>query len=485
MDAPQRRLRRLIRPAAITAMALLAGCGGDGSDGGDERTPADYEVKALDPADLETCQPRPDPSYGFLCGEIEVPFERADSSYGTTRIGFAYRPRDDRAKPSLGPIFAVEGGPGYSSIGTAITYHDLFGSLLRRHELVLVDLRGVGHSGPIDCPDIQRARGPEWITVGDCAERLGKRFESYRTAAAADDIDDVRKALGYDRIALYGDSYGTFLGQSYAFRHGENLDALVLDSAYPAYGEDPWYPSLIRTGNRAIREVCDRAPDCDGDALARLERAAEKLRKQRISVGPLIDAVAEGAYGPPDSYLEADEGVRALLRGDQEAYDDLTLYQTEGSTRKIKYTAAGEFVFGCNDYPMIWDKEATEAERRAQLERAIEEYPKDAFGPFKPREVALSATVGYLECITWPAPTELYEPAVDPETDEPTQAPVLVVSGEFDDLTTPWEGKQVAKLFPDSEYYEARNAGHVDALYYTNGAAAREIRAFLREHVGG
>ena len=54
---------------------------------------------------------------------------------------------------------------------------------------------------------------------------------------------------------------------------------------------------------------------------------------------------------------------------------------------------------------------------------------------------------------------------------------MLVVSGEFDDLTTPHEGKVVAELFPDSEQFIARNAGHVDALYASNGDAARnEIR---------
>ena len=81
--------------------------------------------------------------------------------------------------------------------------------------------------------------------------------------------------------------------------------------------------------------------------------------------------------------------------------------------------------------------------------------------------------------MTWPAPTEIYEPAVDPETQEPTDAPVLVVSGEFDDLTTPFEGKTVAGFFPDSEQFVAPNAGHVDALYYAHRPAARKIREFL------
>ena len=93
--------------------------------------------------------------------------------------------------------------------------------------------------------------------------------------------------------------------------------------------------------------------------------------------------------------------------------------------------------------------------------------------------------MGYLYCLTWPAPTDLYEPPADPDVDEPTEAPVLVVSGEHDDITTPWEGRQVADTFPNSEWFLDRNAGHVYALYYYDGAAAREIRSFLAEHIGG
>ena len=61
---------------------------------------------------------------------------------------------------------------------------------------------------------------------------------------------------------------------------------------------------------------------------------------------------------------------------------------------------------------------------------------------------------------------------------------MLVVAGEMDNLTTPEEGRKVAAEFPSSELYEARNAGHVDALYHRDGDAAREVRRFIRELSG-
>jgi hypothetical protein len=57
----------------------------------------------------------------------------------------------------------------------------------------------------------------------------------------------------------------------------------------------------------------------------------------------------------------------------------------------------------------------------------------------------------------------------------------LVVSGELDNVTTPREGRVTASLFPDSEFFLARNVGHVAALYDYDGPAARKIRAFLRD----
>jgi pimeloyl-ACP methyl ester carboxylesterase len=466
---------------ALLAGVALGSCGGSDDDGAAGEPPEPPPSLAL--SELEPCGDQPVRD-GYRCGEIQVPLERAEPSLGSISVAFAVRPRSDRDRSSRGAIVAVEGGPGYASTRTAASFERLFGDLLDRRELVLVDMRGTGLSEPIRCKDVQQRTAPDPIALSACARKLGPRFESYRTQAAADDIDDVRRALGFDEITLYGDSYGTYLGQSYAFRHGDALNALVLDSAYPAFGEDPWYPSLTRTGVRLMSKACRRVATCQGDAGARLEHLVDWLRERKYSVGPLLEAIAAAAYGGPDPYVNIDEAGTELRRGDPAHWRRLTLSIPHGARHPRKYLRTSEFVVGCNDYPMIWDREASEPERREQLEQAIRDYDDDAFLPFRPREVALSADTGYLECLTWPPPTDLYEPPV-PEGAEAPDVPVLVVSGEFDDLTTPWEGRRVASLFPDSKHFVARNAGHVDALYYPNGSAARKIRTFLRRELGG
>jgi pimeloyl-ACP methyl ester carboxylesterase len=465
---------------SVWAAFGLAACGGDSKRG----EPDEVAVPSLSLADLHPCKSGPGPQ-SMRCGAIWVPFERRDPSLGKTRIGFAVVPHTQGDRPSRGAIFAVEGGPGYASSWTVRSYVKLFGSLLDRRELVLVDMRGTGRSQPLACPDLQYGRVPDWIALPACAEKLGPRYSSYRTSAAADDIDDVRRALGYDRITLYGDSYGTFLAQSYAFRHPDALNAVVLDSAYPVKGESAWYPSLIETGVRSMAIACRRSPDCAGNARARLRKLVVWLRARHRGVGALVDALAAAGNSPPESYLRIDRAGTALRHGDATPWKVLIAQAKLGYGHLRHFSLAQENVVSCNDYPLLWPKDATEAERRAALYREVATYENaSALAPFKPREVALSSETLYQYCLTVPRPSALYEPPAGPD-DHPTDAPVLVVSGELDNVTTPYEGRLVAAEFPDSRQFVARGAGHVADLYDASSPPAVRTRRFLRRVLNG
>jgi pimeloyl-ACP methyl ester carboxylesterase len=468
---------------ALAAIALGA-CGG----GGDETTTSasSYQLPSLSLGGLHRCtsgQPGP---RSMRCGAIKVPFERQDPSLGKTRIGFAVRPRGEQGKPSRGTIFAVEGGPGYGSSWTTRSYIRLFRGLLDRRDLVMVDMRGTGKSVPLVCRDLQYGRGPDWIALPKCAHRLGPRFASYRTSAAADDINDVRRSLGLGRITLYGDSYGTYLGQSYAFRHPDTLNALVLDAAYPARGESAWYPSLISTGVRSMSIACDESPKCSGDAGARLSRLVDLLRTKHRGVGPLVDALAVAGNSAPDSYLKIDRAGRALLAGRPAPYRLLVSTARLGGGHVRHYSATDEEVVSCNDYPLLWDKDASESERRRQLEQAVRSYRSKAgaLKPFTPRDVGLSSDTLYQYCLTAPRPSPLYEHPISPG-EKPTKAPVLVVSGQLDDVTSPHEGTLVAAEFPDARHYVAPGAGHVADLYDGHSPPAVHTRRFLRHVLNG
>ena len=169
---------------------------------------------------------------GALCGSLDVPLDRAAPGAGTIPIAFELHPRREATSPSLGTVVVVQGGPGGPSTDLRFVY-DIMGPLFDRRELLIVDVRGTGLSRAIDCPEVQVAAWPSLEKVAACGALLGDASDLYTSVDAADDIDDVRAALGITKLDFYGVSYGTQIGQVYAVRHGGNLRTLVLDSAYP------------------------------------------------------------------------------------------------------------------------------------------------------------------------------------------------------------------------------------------------------------
>ena len=438
---------------AIATVALLVGVGlaivGESPAG----------ARGAAPAELGPCPEKVRPKK-LRCGRLSVPLERADPALGSIAIRFAVRSRSHLDRPSAGTIFAVEGGPGYGSIASSRYYIHMLGRLLDRRELVLVDMRGTGHSQAIDCPALQEGRGSDARGVARCARVLGPTFGSYRTSAAADDLDAVRAALGVERIDLYGDSYGTYLAQSYAFRYGETLDALVLDSAYPLRGESGWYPSLIRTGIRSLSIACRRRPfHCHGNAGARLRRVVRALRDTRRGAGPLLNAIGSGGYEPPlRNYTKINTVISRYLAGDRRPYVRLTRAYDQGYGHYRYYSRGDELAVSCNDYPMLWDKAASERERERQLEAAVRTYPKGAFGrsprarsrSSRSRSIA-SAAAGRSR----PSSTSRRRRPV------PRRPPSrrLVIAGELDNVTSVAEARMVAADFPDSRLRVVRAPG--------------------------
>ena len=197
---------------------------------------------------------------------------------GKLRIHFRVYPRTDRSRPALEPIVAVEGGPGYPSIESADGYLFMLGPLRRRHDMIVVDNRGTGRSGAINCPRLQAGKGVYAREVGRCARKLGRAANAYGTGAAADDLAAVLDRLRVPVVDVYGDSYGSYFAQAFAVRHPERVRAVVLDAAYAVDGFDPW----VRDESVAIRfawdEVCPRSASCaSGAPLDELRQMALRL----------------------------------------------------------------------------------------------------------------------------------------------------------------------------------------------------------------
>jgi pimeloyl-ACP methyl ester carboxylesterase len=434
---------------------------------------------------------------GFRCARITVPAVRADPSLGDQSIFFALLPRERAAKPPLGTIVAVEGGPGYASTNfdSAKSYKAVFGPLLRRRDLVLIDQRGTGHSQAVDCPQLQRGMVPEVVATADCANQLGARYQGFTSAESAADIEAVRTALGLGPITLYGDSYGTLLAQAYSVRYPSSLRSMVLSSAYPA--DDPFWRTIYPAAMKALKLSCARSSSCRERARSlcggkRLrcawngeQRFRHALARIQRTGGPLngtLEFLLEAGTWSPNSYLALNRAVTEYLAGEPDRLDRIVREGRSGDGDFHYFSTGMGTAVECNDYPVPWDRNTGNfAQRTAQLDQSIAAFPRRRlWAPLTVAQWMTLPSTGFTGCLSWPTPTASMEPPVPSGATQPAGLPVLVLSGEFDDITTATEARAVARQYPSSRLRIVPSRGHVSDLYYPHRSpAVRWIRRFV------
>ncbi len=438
------------------------------------------------------------------CGSIERLWEPGNPAAGTVTVGFAFLRARDHSKPARGTVVPHEGGPGYSTTGTASSYVDMYGPLLDRRNLLLVDQRGTGRSEPIDCPALQDLKGDYASAAGECGASLGARADDYSTALSADDLAAVVDALGLGQVDVYGDSYGTFFAQVYAGRHPEQVRSVVVDSAYPAYGEDAWYATQGPAMRASFALVCQRTPACRDAGppfLRSLDRVLEEVREKpwhgtshdadgrrmRVTVeGASLVTVAFGATYTPAFYRELTAALRSGLSGDRRPLLRLVAEATGGSTDGgpvRAYSEGLDAAVACHDYPQLYDMTAPPAVRQQQYAAALDARSVSdpgTFGPFTVHEYADSDWQMLDWCTQWPsAPASNPAGPPMPPSGHYSDVPVLVLSGELDSITTPAEGDLVAGQFANARHVVVANSFHVTAVGDTDDCAVRILRSFV------
>jgi pimeloyl-ACP methyl ester carboxylesterase len=490
--------------AAFAAVGLAPGAAGAQEDG-DRLTVGRL---ALDPCEEVD---------GAWCGSLMVPFDRADPAAGTIGVKLEWYPA---GQVPAGTIVAMEGGPGYPSTGSRDYYLELFAPLQRSRNLLLVDNRGTGGSGLIDCRPLQR-----WhLSLGEaefdrrvaaCGEQLnmarglpGGGFvhgsDLYGTANAARDLAEVLSALQTGPVDLYGDSYGSYLGQTFAAGYPELLRSLTLDATWPVLGTDPFYVSAIETARVAFDLACRRSVACalaaPGSSAARIGALAERLRRAplvgrtrepgsapstwRVDVGVLV-ALVNNAGSDAGVFRELDAAARALLER-RDGAPLLRLAAKSFSTADggpVREWSAGQYTaVSCTDYPEAFDLRAPPAVRRAQYEAAVDALPDDVYEPFTVEEWTTSPVAEFDDCVSWPSPVRDDPPITRYPPLVPPALPVLVLSGGLDTLT-PWtDGAVVAgQVGPSARWVKVENTIHVTALADPYGCASGLVRQFVRQ----
>jgi pimeloyl-ACP methyl ester carboxylesterase len=245
------------------------------------------------------------------CGTLEVLEDPAKPAGRKIALRIAVLPAGSASgKPD--PVFVLAGGPGQSISETYPRIAPAFDRLNRERDIVLVDQRGSGGSGPLACPRIGRAdRDAELLpteagrAAGACARSLQADLKRYGTADFVRDLDAVRAALGYEKVNLVGFSYGTRAALAYARVHPDRVRTLVLDGVTPfqmIVGADFDRDSeraLALLFQRCLAEAAcrERYPRLETefrDLLTRLDLKPEKVRARHPVTGEPVDLTVDG-----------------------------------------------------------------------------------------------------------------------------------------------------------------------------------------------
>jgi pimeloyl-ACP methyl ester carboxylesterase len=395
------------------------------------------------------------------CGTYQV-FENREARSGRRiAIHVVVLPSTGRAAPD--PLFVLQGGPGQAASDLAEFYAGRSWAATRRdREIVLVDQRGTGRSNRLDCSTGDED-GPHELrellpleVVRRCRQALETRADlgQYTTHVAMADLDDVRAALGYETVNLYGTSYGTRAALVYARMYGPRVRTMVLKGVAPPslvipvpFAEDTERSLQLLVADCASDAACAAAfPDlpADIDTLFR-----------RLGRGPVTAAVRDSATGRVDT-LRLTHGIAAnLIRSVLQATT------TSAELPLLIHRAAGGDPEPLARLALTFQQLGARGVSRGMFLSVT--CAEDI--PFIDLERAAARTTGTLlgtywldrllpACAQWPmAPVSLPDIGRIP-------VPALLISGHLDPATPPRWGEEAAKLLPNSRHVVVRNGSH-------------------------
>jgi pimeloyl-ACP methyl ester carboxylesterase len=173
------------------------------------------------------------------CGELTVPEDATKPAGRQIKLAFARVAAISRRKHP-DPLFLLAGGPGMAATTFYAMVAPVFGRIHRDRDIILLDQRGTGGSNPLNCDggdenDFRATDADIAAEARRCLEKLSAKADvaQYTTSVAVNDLDRLRQTLGYERINLYGVSYGTRVAQHYLRRFPQHTRTLLLDGVVP------------------------------------------------------------------------------------------------------------------------------------------------------------------------------------------------------------------------------------------------------------
>ncbi|MFT5084626.1 MAG: pimeloyl-ACP methyl ester carboxylesterase [Lentisphaeria bacterium] len=406
--------------------------------------------------------------FGAECGELTVA-ENPDNPQGRKIAVHVVRlpaiKDTDKA-----PVFFIAGGPGQASTELAENMRQQFHALLKERDLVFVDQRGTGASNPLNCefdPYEYAQLAPEeagklaLIAQKKCIESYDAELKFYTTPYAVKDLEQVRVALGYPIISLWGGSYGTRVELEYLRSFPNSLHSVVMDGVAPVSLNLPHH--VDADGSRALQKIfnnCAQHQPCNS-AFPELERHWRKLVKA-LAAEPITRTLrhprTQQAY---DVYIDASVVsswvqfclyVRdfsaiiplAIHKASQDDFSQLFAMQSLGQDNMTSMSVGMQATVMCAE-DFQFNRLALEADRTEDDVNASELLLRATdIGLFN--EMCAAFPKGHL--------------APDYFTAAVRHVPTLLLSGGLDPVTPPHWAEEAQRYLPNSQHIVVPGGHH-------------------------
>lgn len=404
---------------------------------------------------------------GVTCGRLSVPESATSGDAVTLSLPFVVLRATGPGKRE-DPVLYLHGGPGLATLENAPRYAEspAIKSLRERRDYVMFDQRGTGLARPGICPefDIELARiekeAPAPLVgtrrkrdaAAACRKHLqaqGRDPSAYTSSAIADDVESLRKALGYKRWNVLATSYGSFPAFELARRYPETVRSMVLNSPFPP--NSPNRAEQITTtleGLAALQARCNDDPVC--------AKAHSDLRKEaggvirRLNQAPLkVDG------GQIDGYTFSGVVWNLLVRGKTASLLPEFLARArsgdDATVRKLGAPFAGAQSFGTLAFAQQWLVSCHDIYPRPSTETIKKALEENA--DFAPRMDPAEQDTICAELQPTSAPPGFY-------THVDLAVPVLVYAGEYDPATPTSDANATMQLLRHGTLVRVAGASH-------------------------
>ncbi len=434
----------------------------------------------------------------LACGALTVPLSPSGAAPGAVRL--AIRRRRAPVGESRSAVIALAGGPGQAAIPFAETFAEVLGPIVSTRDLIVFDQRGTGLSGALKCKALAaQSNASASRIVKRCAQQLGSSRAFYTTPETVADIEAIRVAGGYEKLVLYGTSYGTKVALEYAQEHPSHVEALILDSVVPPAGPEPFDLATFAAVPRVLWDLCafHACSHITGNPVSDLRRLVAGMGR-----APLSATVFDGKGHRHAVHISSVEMLDILIAGDLDPllraeFPAAVAAATGGDTallgRLLIHALASEqeeteqgkdpafdsplyFATMCEEEQFPWSRSAGPRQRLAEVTRRLETLPASAFAPFTRSDVLPLSDIP--ACAAWP----FSRPAPPIAGGALPNVPTLIVSGA-EDLRTPTAGaRRVAAMIPDAHLLVVPDTGHSVLTTEPGSCAIDALHALFAGH---